>query len=230
MFQPDLEELQNKLQYHFQDIRHLRLALTHSSYAHECPRQTGGQYNERIEFLGDAVLELIVSDFLYRNYPKKSEGEMTKTRASLVCEFSLAGCARDLSLGNYIYLNKGEDRTGGRDRDSILSDAFESVLGAIYLDGGLEAARVFLQSALLKDIQNKQLFYDAKTTLQEVVQAKKNQTLSYNIVGEEGPQHAKEFLAEVCINEKPIATGKGHTKKAAEQHAAYQALLMMNQK
>ena len=228
MFQPDLEELQEKLNYHFNDVTHLRLALTHSSYAHECPRPTKGQYNERIEFLGDAVLELIVSEYLYCNYPDKSEGEMTKTRASLVCEFTLATCAREIQLENYIYLSRGEDMTGGRNRDSILSDAFESVLGAIYLDGGYEPAKVFIKSILLKDINNKQLFYDAKTTLQEIVQAKKNQVLSYSIIGEEGPEHNKEFVAEVAINGNVIGTGKGHTKKAAQQHAAYQALLLMH--
>ena len=183
MFQPNLDELQKNLNYQFKDIMHLRLALTHSSYAHECPRPTKGQYNERIEFLGDAVLELIVSEYLYCNYPNKTEGEMTKTRASLVCEFTLAACAREIHLEDYIYLSRGEDMTGGRKRDSILSDAFESVLGAIYLDGGYEPAKKFIHSILLKDIDSKQLFYDAKTTLQEIVQAKKNQVLSYSIIG-----------------------------------------------
>lgn len=229
MFQPDLDELQKKLNYRFKDIMHLRLALTHSSYAHECPRPTKGQYNERIEFLGDAVLELIVSEYLYCNYPDKTEGEMTKTRASLVCEFTLAACAREIQLENYIYLSRGEDMMGGRNRDSILSDAFESVLGAIYLDGGYEPAKAFVQTILLKDIDSKQLFYDAKTTLQEVVQAKKNQVLSYSIIGEEGPEHNKEFIAQVSINGKVIGNGRGHTKKAAQQHAAYQALLQMHQ-
>lgn len=227
MFQPDFDKLQDTISYHFQDLSNLRLALTHSSFAHECPRPTKGQYNERIEYLGDAVLELIVSDYLYRNYPEKSEGEMTKTRASLVCEFTLAACAREISLGDYIFLSKGEDMTGGRNRDSILSDAFESVLGAIYLDGGFVPASAFIHSILLKDIESKQLFYDAKTSLQEVVQSKKNQVLTYNIVGEEGPEHNKEFIAQACINNQVIGTGRGHTKKAAEQHAAYEALLKL---
>ena len=227
MFQPDFKKLQGTLSYQFQDISFLRLALTHSSYAHECPRPTKGQFNERIEYLGDAVLELIVSDYLYRQYPDKSEGEMTKTRASLVCEFTLATCAREISLGDYIFLSKGEDMTGGRNRDSILSDAFESVLGAIYMDGGLEPAKSFIHRILLKDIAHKQLFYDAKTSLQEVVQAEKNQVLTYVIIGEEGPEHNKEFIAQARLNEEVIGTGRGHTKKAAEQHAAYEALLKL---
>ena len=227
MFQPDLDKLQDKIGYHLNDEAYLRLALTHSSFAHECPRPTKGQYNERVEYLGDAVLELIVSDYLYRNYPDKSEGEMTKTRASLVCEYTLAVCAREVGIDQYIYLSKGEEMTGGRNRDSIVSDSFEAVLGAIYLDGGYEEAKRFIHGILLKDIENKQLFYDAKTRLQEVVQSNKNQVLTYEILGEEGLEHNKTFIAEARINGKPIGSGRGHTKKEAEQRAAYEALLKL---
>lgn len=225
----DFMSLQKTLGYTFRDQNHLQLALTHSSYAHEHPKATKGQYNERIEYLGDAVLELIVSDYLYKNYPEKSEGEMTKTRASLVCEYSLAQCAKEISLGDYIYLSKGEDMTGGRLRDSILSDAFEAVLGAMYLDGGFEVVQQFVTKILLTDIESKQLFYDAKTTLQEIVQANKGDTLSYKLVGEEGPEHNKEFLVEAYLNDVKIGVGKGRTKKAAEQHAAYEAILKMKE-
>ncbi len=227
MFRPDLDKLQDKIGYHFNDVAYLRLALTHSSFAHECPRPTKGQYNERVEYLGDAVLELIVSDYLYCNYPDKSEGEMTKTRASLVCEYTLAVCAREVGIDQYIYLSKGEEMTGGRNRDSIVSDSFEAVLGAIYLDGGYEEAKRFIHGILLKDIESKQLFYDAKTSLQEVVQSNKNQVLTYEILGEEGLEHNKIFIAEARINGKPIGSGRGHTKKEAEQHAAYEALLRL---
>lgn len=229
MAMTDFMSLQKTLGYTFKDQNHLQLALTHSSYAHEHPKATKGQYNERIEYLGDAVLELIVSDYLYKNYPKKSEGEMTKTRASLVCEYSLAQCAKEISLGDYIYLSKGEDLTGGRFRDSILSDAFEAVLGAIYLDGGFEPVQQFVTKILLTDIESKQLFYDAKTTLQEIVQANKGDVLAYKLVGEEGPEHNKEFLVEAYLNDNKIGEGKGRTKKAAEQHAAYEAILKMKE-
>lgn len=230
MEMPELNKLEEALCYTFQDRSHLLLALTHSSYANEHHRMTKGQYNERIEYLGDAVLELIVSDFLYKHHPEKSEGEMTRTRASLVCEFTLAQCAREISLGDYIFLSKGEDLTGGRKRDSILSDAFEAVLGAIYLDGGMEPASAFIHRILLTDIESKQLFYDSKTRLQEIVQAKKGQTLSYEIIDVCGPEHDKKFVAQVLINDQPMGQGSGHTKKAAEQHAAYQTLLDLKKK
>ena len=223
----DYEALEKDLDYKFKDIGLLKLALTHSSYAHEHAKETKGEYNERIEFLGDAVLELIVSDYLYNNYEKLSEGKMTKTRASLVCEYTLASCAREIKLSEYIRLSKGEDGTGGRYRDSILSDAFESVLGAMYLDGGMTPVAAFVKKILLNDIEHKQLFYDAKTTLQEQVQAHKGDKLEYVLVGEEGPEHNKVFKAEARVNGEVIGVGEGKTKKSAEQHAAYQALLEM---
>lgn len=223
----DYSQFEENIGYTFRDKNQLRLALTHSSFANENPKIFGGQYNERIEFLGDAVLELIVSDYLYNNFPEKDEGAMTRTRASLVCEFTLAQCARQINLGSFIYLSRGEELTGGRKRDSILSDAFESVLGAIYLDGGYEPARSFVHRILLTDIESKELFYDAKTRLQEIVQEKKGQSLNYSIVKETGPEHDKHFTAQVDVNGKVLGVGEGHTKKNAEQHAAYQALLTL---
>ena len=186
-----------------------------------------GSDNERLEFLGDAVLEIVSSEFLYLNYPKLPEGDLTKMRASLVCEPTLAFCTRQLNLGDYLLLGKGEDMTGGRKRKSILSDALEAVIGAIYLDGGFASAKEFILKFILTDIEHKQLFYDSKTILQEVVQASYKEELCYRLVGEEGPDHDKHFMVEAWIGEMLIGKGEGHTKKAAEQEAAYQALLKL---
>ena len=183
--------------------------------------------NERLEFLGDAVLELVVSSWLYRTYPAYAEGQLTKLRASLVCEFSLAICAREISLGDYLLLSKGEDMTGGRERDSILSDAFEAVIGAIYLDGGLDSAWRFIENSLLQDIEEKTLFYDAKTILQEMIQGGLGGRLTYQLVGESGPDHDKKFRVEAQIDGRSYACGEGKTKKAAEQVAAYQTILLL---
>ena len=201
-------------------------ALTHSSYANEKHMKKGSD-NERLEFLGDAVLEIVSSEFLYLNYPKLPEGDLTKMRASLVCEPTLAFCTRQLNLGDYLLLGKGEDMTGGRKRKSILSDALEAVIGAIYLDGGFASAKEFILKFILTDIEHKQLFYDSKTILQEVVQASYKEELCYRLVGEEGPDHDKHFMVEAWIGEMLIGKGEGHTKKAAEQEAAYQALLKL---
>jgi ribonuclease-3 len=154
---------------------------------------------------------------------------MTKTRASLVCEYSLAACARELVLGDYLFLSKGEDVTGGRQRDSILADALESLFGAIYLDGGIEPASALIHRILLKDIESKQLFYDAKTILQELVQSKKNQVLVYRVVKEEGPDHNKEFTIEAVLNDEVVGRGVGRSKKSAEQQAAYEALMNLQE-
>ena len=218
-------ELAQRIGYRFKNQALLTEALCHSSYANENKKETNGEYNERIEYLGDAVLELIVSDYLYRNYTDASEGKMTKTRASLVCEYTLASCAREIGLSEYIRLSKGEDMTGGRFRDSILSDAFESVLGAMYLDGGIEPVTRFVKEILLTDIKSKQLFYDAKTTLQEKVQSHRGDSLEYEIIDESGPEHNKTFVAVAKLNGEVIGKGEGKTKKSAEQHAAYQALI-----
>ncbi len=220
-----LKEFQDVIGYHFAKEGLLRQALTHSSYANEKHMRKLSD-NERLEFLGDAVLEIIASEFLYNNYPDKPEGELTKLRASIVCEATLAICTEDIHLGNYIYLGKGEDQTGGRMRKSILSDAMEAVIGAIYLDGGFANAKEFVLKYILTDIECKQLFYDSKTILQEVVQGEHEQ-LSYVLIEESGPDHNKSFSVEVRIGDKKISTGSGHTKKSAEQEAAYRALLLL---
>ena len=219
-------ELQEVIGYQFQTPGLLSQALTHSSYANEKHMKKGSD-NERLEFLGDAVLEIVSSEFLYLNYPKLPEGDLTKMRASLVCEPTLAFCTRQLNLGDYLLLGKGEDMTGGRKRKSILSDALEAVIGAIYLDGGFASAKEFILKFILTDIEHKQLFYDSKTILQEVVQASYKEELCYRLVGEEGPDHDKHFMVEAWIGEMLIGKGEGHTKKAAEQEAAYQALLKL---
>ncbi|MBR0409984.1 MAG: ribonuclease III [Eubacterium sp.] len=219
-------ELEEIIGYSFKDKNLLLLALTHSSYANEHKKNKKSN-NERLEFLGDAVLELTISDYLFREYPDRDEGKLTKLRSSLVCEYTLAICARDISLGRYLLLSKGEDLTGGRERDSILSDAFEAVIGAIYLDGGLDKAAGFIHENLLKDVEDKSLFYDAKTILQEIVQAGESGKLTYKLLGEKGPDHNKEFEVKVFIGEKAYAGGVGKTKKGAEQIAAYQTILML---
>ena len=210
--------------YEFKNPGLLRQALTHSSYANEKHMKKHSD-NERLEFLGDAVLEVVSSEFLFLTYPELSEGDLTKFRASLVCEPTLAACTPQLNLGDFIHLGKGEDMTGGRSRKSILSDALEAVIGAIYLDGGFTNAKEFILKFILTDIENKKLFYDSKTILQEFVQGNYTEALNYRLVGEEGPDHNKSFSVEARIGEKIIGTGTGHTKKAAEQQAAYEALL-----
>ena len=203
-----LQELQNRIGYTFEKEGLLRQALTHSSYANEKHMKKHSD-NERLEFLGDAVLEIVSSDFLYRNYPDLPEGDLTKLRASIVCEPTLALCTREMDLGDYLLLGKGENQTGGRKRKSILSDALESVIG---------------------DIEHKKLFYDSKTILQEVVQGNYKESLHYELISEEGPDHDKQFSVEARIGDKVIGAGTGHTKKAAEQEAAYQALLLLKPK
>ncbi len=218
-----MKELEGKIGYRFHDRRLLEKAMTHSSYANE---QHLGRMNcnERLEFLGDAVLELVTSDFLYHTYPEMPEGEATKTRASLVCEQSLAWCAGELSLGNYIFLGKGEALSGGRERPSITSDACEALIGAIYLDGGFTNAKEFILRFILCDTEKKQLFFDSKTILQERVQARHKEALSYELVKEDGPDHQKRFVVRAKLGSQVIGEGSGRTKKAAEQAAAYNAL------
>ena len=182
------------------------------------------------EFLGDAVLELVSSEFLFQRNSHMSEGELTKTRASMVCEPSLAFCARDLELGQFILLGKGEEGTGGRTRDSIISDVMEAVIGAIYLDGGMEPAKAFIYRFVLSDLEDKQLFYDSKSTLQELIQGKLKKSFHYELLSESGPEHNKVFRVAVYMEEKLLGTGEGRTKKTAEQQAAYQALLRLRGK
>lgn len=223
MMETNLELLEKTIGYQFKDKKLLTQALTHSSYANEKKLGKLG-CNERLEFLGDAVLELISSDFLFKKYPGIPEGELTKKRASMVCEPSLAYCAREFGLPDYLLLGKGEDMTGGRNRDSIVSDATEALLGAIYLDGGYEKANGFVQKFILNDMEHKQLFYDSKTLLQEIVQETSTNPVEYVLVKEEGPDHDKRFQVEVRVDGIVQGSGVGHTKKAAEQAAAYQAI------
>lgn len=215
----DFTELESKLGYTFKDKSLLKLALTHSSYSNELKINKTGNY-ERLEFLGDAVLELMSSKFFYNEYPEMNEGQLTRLRSSMVCEQALAVCARDIDLPKYIYLGKGEENTGGRNRDSIISDVFEAVLGAIFLDGGFEVADQFVVKNVLTDLENKQLFYDAKTILQEKIQ-KEGNTLSYVVVSESGPDHDKVFVVNAMVGKEVIGTGTGKSKKQAEQQAAY---------
>jgi ribonuclease-3 len=220
------EALERQIGYSFQDKSLLIKALTHSSYANEKKLGKLG-CNERLEFLGDAVLELVSSDYLFGLFPDLPEGELTKKRASLVCEPSLAYCARAFSLPDYLLLGRGEEMTGGRLRDSIVSDATEALLGAIYLDGGFANAKEFVLKFILNDLEHKQLFYDSKTILQELVQETGRAPVEYRLVGEEGPDHRKTFTVEVVVEGSVYGKGTGHTKKAAEQAAAYQAIRQM---
>ena len=223
----DLKELEGKIGYTFKDKSLFKQALTHSSYANE-HRHEGLKDNERLEFLGDAVLEIISSEYLFYNYPDMAEGEMTKLRASIVCEPTLALCTHEISLGSYLFLGKGEERTGGRNRDSIVSDAMESVIGAIYLEGGFASAKEFIHKFILKDIEHKKLFYDSKTILQEIVQSDyKGKEIEYVLTGEIGPDHDKKFVVSLVVGDKTLGEGTGRTKKAAEQEAAYRAIIKL---
>ena len=217
------KELETRIQYKFKDFSLLKSAMTHTSYANEHRRQNL-KHNERLEFLGDAVLEVLSSEFLYEKYPNKKEGELTKLRASMVCEPTLALCAKEWNMGKYLLLGKGEEANGGRKRDSIVSDAVEALIGAIYLDGGFASAKDFVYNFILKDIENKQLFYDSKTILQEIIQGQNLGEVRYELIREEGPDHDKCFYVALKIDGKVIAEGSGHTKKAAEQQAAYKAI------
>ncbi len=218
-------ELEQRIGYCFGNKQMLRQAMCHSSYANE-HRTEALHDNERLEFLGDAVLEVVSSDFLYHEYPDMPEGKMTRLRASIVCEPTLALCAREIDLGRFLLLGKGEIHTGGRYRDSIISDAMEALIGAIYLDGGFANAKEFVLKFVLTDIEHKKLFYDSKTILQEIVQRDfKDDEIRYVITKEEGPDHAKLFTVEVYIGDTSAGCGQGSTKKAAEQEAAYRAII-----
>lgn len=220
--------LEERIGYSFQEKSLLRHALTHSSYANE-KRMKKAANNERLEFLGDAVLELVSSEFIFKNQPQMPEGEMTKLRASLVCEPTLAFCAREIALGDYLLLGKGEEGTGGRERDSILSDAMEAVIGAIYLDGGFTNAKEFVIRFILSDMDKKKLFFDSKTILQEIVQSRSRESLIYELVKEEGPDHNKKFTVEARLGAVKLSEGSGRTKKGAEQQAAYRAILELRE-
>lgn len=217
--------LEERLGHSFQNRALLETAVTHSSYANE-NRASGIVCNERLEFLGDSVLGVTVADFLYRHFPDMPEGRMTRLRAELVCEQSLHRVALELHLGDYLRLGKGEEHNGGRERASILSDAVEAVIAAMYLDAGMETAAGFIHRCLLDDVRTIETpsFTDYKTALQELVQRQSGQVLSYELVGEEGPDHAKTFRMQVCLNGEPVGLGTGCTKKEAEQTAAASAL------
>lgn len=216
------ETLEEKIGYHFQNPDLLTVAVTHTSYANEHRKQKV-HHNERLEFLGDAVLEVVSSEYLFRTYPEKEEGELSKLRASMVCEPSLAKCARDLGLPAYLRLGRGEEQMGGRKKDSITSDATEAVIGAIYLDGGFDAAKQFVMEHILLDLNREDLFVDEKTRLQEIVQ-EKNQHVVYQLLSEEGPDHDKLFRSAAVVGDRVIGTGTGRTKKAAEQNAALEGI------
>lgn len=224
-----MDGLEERLGYKFNNINLLKNALTHSSYANEV--RDGFSSNERLEFLGDSVLSIVVSDYIYKHYPNMPEGELTKLRASLVCEKSLCAFSRELELGNYLMLGKGEKKGGGRERDSILADAFEAVLAAIYLDGGMEPARRHVMNFVLRELQHTddEVFKDYKTALQEIIQRNPEEAVSYILTGESGPDHDKEFTVEVRLNSNVIGRGTGKNKKRAEQMAAKEALMLMGE-
>ena len=223
-----LLELEQRIGYKFENFDLLVKAMTHSSYANE-HRYEKKENNERLEFLGDAVLELISSDYLFAKYPETPEGVLTKKRASMVCEPTLALCAREIPLGDYLLLGKGEDATGGRKRDSIVSDAMEALIGAIYLDGGFANAKEFVNKFILNDLDNKKLFFDSKTILQEVIQGL-GKEVDYEFIGEEGPEHNKQFVVAAVVDGLFNIKGTGHTKKSASQNAAYAALIELKNK
>lgn len=227
----NFSQLLDNLKIRFGDQHLLKQAFTHSSYVNE-HREESFSDNERLEFLGDAVLELGVSQYLFRNNPDMAEGDMTKLRASIVCEASLVNFARSLDFGNFILLGKGEEQTGGRNRPALLADVFESFLGALYLDQGYDAAIQFLEEYVFPTISTGAFSHamDYKSQLQELVQQYKNQHIAYTIIDEKGPSHSKEFVAQVLIRDAVAATGEGRTKKEAEQRAAKNAMDAFNKK
>jgi len=219
-----IKDLEEALGYRFQNISLLQNALTHSSYANE-RWHNGLMSNERLEFLGDSVLGMLVAEYLYRSFPNRPEGELTRMRADMVCEGTLAKAANQIRLGNYLLLGHGEEQGGGRNRNSILADAMESVIAASFLDGGLEAALGIIRRFILVEVPVRGLHNeDYKTELQELVQQKKNQNLTYTLISESGPDHDKHFEVMVCLNGRPLGRGKGSSKKRAEQMAAQNAI------
>ncbi|HIS79128.1 ribonuclease III [Anaeromassilibacillus sp. An200] len=224
---PDWKGLEKNIGYTFHDIGLLKNALTHSSYANESKKSSGS--NERLEFLGDSVLGYVVADYLFRNCPHLPEGDLTKTRAALVCEKACCGFSRQLEVGKYLLLSHGEQNSGGNARPSILADAFEAIIAAIYLDGGMEEARTFILRFVKPMIQTARPkpFKDYKTMLQEIIQKNPEESLEYVLTGESGPDHDKHFSVEVHLNSNVIGKGGGRSKKEAEQQAAREALELM---
>lgn len=228
----DIQVLENNIAYVFKDRELLKNAIRHSSFAHE-NRMTYADNNERLEFLGDAILELVSSEYVFKNNPSMVEGEMTKLRASLVCEVSLAMSARQIDLGDFLLLSKGERKNNGHEKDSLLSDAFEAVIGAIYLDGGFQEAKKFIEKFVLVDIEKRiKVAYDNKTRLQEIVQEiyHDKSSIMYNLISEEGPAHNMIFTVECTINGEKFGKGSGKKKKTAEQAAAYETINMLKKK
>ncbi len=225
--EPDFSAFEKIIGITFQNKDLIYEALSHSSYANEKKKQR--RSNERLEFLGDSVLSIVVSQYLFENYPDLPEGELTKIRAALVCEKSLHGFARQISLGEFLLLGKGEANTGGRQRPSILADAFEAVIAAIYLDAGLETARAYILRFIPQNLPENRsmLFGDYKTALQEVIQKNPEEKVEYLLIHESGPDHSKTFTVEVCLNSNVIGRGTGKSKKEAEQMAAKEALELM---
>lgn len=222
----ELDKLQSTIQYQFNDVKMLKQALTHSSYANESKKKNI-PYNERLEFLGDSVLGLVVSDYIFKKYMDLPEGELTKVRANVVCEPTLSSKAKEINLGKYLLLGKGEEITGGRERVSILADAYEALIGALYIDGGLDTAKEFILNSFYSTIEQAvkgKLFRDYKTHLQELLQSKYTDKISYQVVKEEGPDHDKTFTVEVSLCNQVLGRGKGKSKKEAEQNAAEEAL------
>lgn len=218
-----VELLEEEIGYKFKDSNLLLEAVTHSSYANEMKINKRNHY-ERLEFLGDAVLELLASEFLFEKYPSIPEGGLSKKRAAMVCEPSLAKCARLMHLGQYMFFGKGEEAAGGRERDAALCDVTEAVLGAIYLDGGLDEARRYVREHVLSQLSEGEVFVDNKTALQELVQKESDLELVYEVIGESGPEHDKTFTIRVSLGGETLSEGSGHTKKAAQQDAARKAI------
>ncbi|HSQ88678.1 ribonuclease III [Romboutsia sp.] len=219
-----IDKFENIIDYKFENREYILEALTHSSYSNE---NKDYDFNERLEFLGDSVLSIVVSEYLFKKETNLPEGELTKLRANIVCEESLSDAANEINLGEHMLLGKGEEATGGRQRISILADAFEAVIAAIYLDGGLESARKFILSYMeniICDSRKGKIFRDYKTHLQEVLQGKGESNIWYKLMEEKGPDHNKRFVMQVGINEKVLGVGEGKSKKEAEQLAAKVAL------
>ena len=226
----EIQKFEQIIGYTFRDKALITQAFTHSSFVNEQKINKRPDY-ERLEFLGDAVLEMLSSAYLYRSFPDKKEGEMSKMRASLVCEPALAYDAEALDLKSYIQLGKGEEATGGRNKESIIADVMEAVIGALYLDGGIQQSKRFVDTYVLSNIDAVQMFVDSKSILQELAQGENLGDIMYEICGESGPEHDKIFEVRVFVGEKKLGEGSGKTKKAAEQQAAYQAVLALkNQK
>ena len=225
----DIESFEKAIGYTFKDKALITQAFTHSSFVNEQKINKKSDY-ERLEFLGDAVLEMISSAFLFRKYPQKKEGELSKIRASLVCEPALAFASEKLNIRKYMQLGKGEEATGGRNKESIIADMMEAVIGALFLDGGIEESKRFIDTYVLTNVESMQMFSDSKSILQEIAQGQNLGAVRYEICGESGPEHDKIFDVRVFVGDKNLGEGSGKTKKAAEQKAAYEALLVLKKK